>query len=64
MEPYTMLQKVAEIMEYTELLDRAASEPDPYLRSTPTYIRSLRQDIILYRSLPQISRLLRGSAGA
>ena len=27
MEPYTMLQKVAEIMEYTEQLDRAAGSP-------------------------------------
>ena len=33
MEPYTMLQKVAEIMEYTELLDRAATTADPYERS-------------------------------
>ena len=32
MEPYTMLQKVAEIMEYTELLDRAANTEDPYER--------------------------------
>ena len=32
MEPYTMLQKVAEIMEYTELLDRAAATADPYER--------------------------------
>ena len=33
MEPYTMLQKVAEIMEYTELLDTAASTQDEYERS-------------------------------
>ena len=33
MEPYTILQKVAEIMEYTELLDKAASTEDPYERS-------------------------------
>ena len=32
MEPYTILQKVAEIMEYTELLDRAAATEDPYER--------------------------------
>ena len=32
MEPYTMLQKVAEIMEYTELLDWAAATVDPYER--------------------------------
>ena len=32
MEPYTMLQKVAEIMEYTELLDQAANTEDPYER--------------------------------
>ena len=32
MEPYSMLQKVAEIMEYTELLDRAAATADPYER--------------------------------
>ena len=33
MEPYTILQKVAEIMEYTEALDRAAATEDPYERS-------------------------------
>ncbi|KAK9806522.1 hypothetical protein WJX73_006646 [Symbiochloris irregularis] len=32
MEPYTMLQKVAEIMEYTELLDKAAETEDPHER--------------------------------
>jgi hypothetical protein len=32
MEPYTMLQKVAEIMEYTDLLDRAATTTDEYER--------------------------------
>lgn len=32
MEPYTILQKVAEIMEYTEALDRAAATEDPYER--------------------------------
>ena len=32
MEPYTILQKVAEIMEYTEQLDRAAATEDPYER--------------------------------
>ena len=32
MEPYTMLQKVAEIMEYTDLLDKAATTPDEYER--------------------------------
>lgn len=32
MEPYTILQKVAEIMEYTDLLDRAATTEDPYER--------------------------------
>jgi len=35
MEPYTMLQKVAEIMEYTELLDRAAATEDPHERHAP-----------------------------
>ena len=35
MEPYTMLQKVAEIMEYTELLDRAAATEDPHERRAP-----------------------------
>lgn len=36
MEPYTMLQKVAEIMEYTDLLDKAATTADEYERfSTP-----------------------------
>lgn len=33
MEPYTMLQKVAEIMEYTDLLDKAATTADEYERS-------------------------------
>ena len=33
MEPYTILQKVAEIMEYTDALDRAAATEDPYERS-------------------------------
>ena len=33
MEPYTMLQKVAEIMEYTHLLDKAATTADEYERS-------------------------------
>ena len=32
MEPYTMLQKVAEIMEYTDLLDKAAMSADEYER--------------------------------
>lgn len=32
MEPYTMLQKVAEIMEYTDLLDKAATTADEYER--------------------------------
>lgn len=32
MEPYTMLQKVAEIMEYTELLDKAAQTEDEFER--------------------------------
>eukprot|EP00884_Botryococcus_braunii_P006702 jgi/Botrbrau1/16032/Bobra.7_2s0006.1 len=32
MEPYTMLQKVAEIMEYSDILDRANAEEDPDLR--------------------------------
>ena len=32
MEPYTMLQKVAEIMEYTELLDKAAATQDEFER--------------------------------
>ena len=35
MEPYTILQKVAEIMEYTQLLDRAAATEDPYERWAP-----------------------------
>lgn len=29
MEPLSMLQRMAEIMEYTELLDQADKEPDP-----------------------------------
>jgi len=32
MEPYTILQKVAEIMEYTDALDSAAATEDPYER--------------------------------
>ena len=39
MEPYTILQKVAEIMEYTELLDNAASTEDPYERSAHTVVQ-------------------------
>lgn len=37
MEPYTILQKVAEIMEYTDQLDRAAATEDPYERHAPIY---------------------------
>ena len=36
MEPYTILQKVAEIMEYSKALDRAAATEDPYERSVRT----------------------------
>lgn len=32
MEPFSMLQKMAEIMEYTQLLDVANAEEDPYQR--------------------------------
>lgn len=32
MEPFSMLQKMAEIMEYTELLDAADESVDPYER--------------------------------
>lgn len=32
MEPFTILQKAAEIMEYTDLLDLANKEQDPYDR--------------------------------
>lgn len=32
MEPFSMLQKMAEIMEYTHLLDAANAEEDPYER--------------------------------
>ena len=32
MEPFSMLQKMAEIMEYTELLDAADQSEDPYER--------------------------------
>lgn len=32
MEPLTMLQKMAEIMEYTQLLDAADASDDPYER--------------------------------
>lgn len=40
MEPYTILQKVAEIMEYTELLDRAAATEDPYERCSQKLIHN------------------------
>jgi hypothetical protein len=33
MEPYTILQKAAEIMEYTEILDTADQTAEPHLRS-------------------------------
>lgn len=32
MQPFTMLQNMAEIMEYTEALDKAAVTEDPYER--------------------------------
>lgn len=32
MEPFTVLQKMAEIMEYTDLLDKANSSTDPMER--------------------------------
>lgn len=32
MEPFTMLQKMAEIMEYNDRLDRALECEDPYVR--------------------------------
>jgi hypothetical protein len=32
MEPFSILQKAAEIMEYTELLDKASKCQDPYER--------------------------------
>lgn len=32
MEPYTILQKIAEIVEYTDRLDKASSVEDPYER--------------------------------
>lgn len=32
MEPFSMLQKMAEIMEYTQLLDQANAAEDPYER--------------------------------
>lgn len=32
MQPFTMLQNMAEIMEYTDQLDKAAVCDDPYLR--------------------------------
>lgn len=32
MEPFTILQRLAEIMEYTDQLDRAACTEDPYER--------------------------------
>lgn len=33
MEPFTILQKIAEIMEYTDLLDVADQLQDPHERS-------------------------------
>ena len=32
MQPFTMLQNMAEIMEYTDCLDAAATCEDPYMR--------------------------------
>ena len=49
MEPYTILQKVAEIMEYTELLDKAASTEDPYERSVHTIVQ-LGLDVVGHQS--------------
>lgn len=33
MEPFTILQKMAEIMEYTEILDAADASDDPLMRA-------------------------------
>lgn len=35
MEPFTILQKAAEIMEYTDLLDKANACSDEYERCVP-----------------------------
>lgn len=52
MEPYTMLQKVAEIMEHTELLDRAAVTEDPYERRAS---RTLAWDALCTDAAPTSS---------
>ena len=57
MEPYTMLQKVAEIMEYTELLDRAATTEDDFERLSLYIIISCK---ILPATLAQIERVCQG----
>ena len=69
MEPYTILQKVAEIMEYTELLDKAACTEDPYERSVHIVVQlelSMARDqglltLILWTGqLPQRQTSLQG----
>ena len=57
MEPYTMLQKVAEIMEYTELLDRAATTTDPYERCPLGFCSSVTG--LLLGTLSKSTSLLR-----
>ena len=53
MEPYTILQKVAEIMEYTELLDTAASTEDPYERSA--HVTAQLELVVIRRPGPRIA---------
>lgn len=43
MEPFSMLQKMAEIMEYTNLLDQANASEDPYERCAQCAVPAHRQ---------------------
>lgn len=43
MEPFTMLQKAAEIMEYTGILDLADKTDDPDERCAHTVMAALQQ---------------------
>lgn len=46
MEPFTILQKAAEIMEYTELLDTADQCDDPYERCVVNCALSLEVGLL------------------
>ncbi len=52
MEPFTMLQKMAEIMEYTDRLDRALECDDPYIRQ----VQVLAQQLICSATAQRLDR--------